>query len=234
MASLDEAFVNWSETDPGRTDERKRKKKRSTVLPPEAEVIEPDRPAHRRLPAAELLGGGPTENKEPRSVSVMLNALEGADYFPHPAPEKNDANVYKLEPDWTKIFNDNSVPDWIKERMPQRDAEAPLIPSPRLDGQSTLWQKVPESMRRTPGLDSAEKASTDKLDELQRKLDSMFQKLTDLEGSRGESNHIEIILFILGGLFLLLLLDLLVKQGTQASVYLARAGASSMLGGFRR
>jgi hypothetical protein len=166
------------------------------------------------------------------AFSEMLNAAETSNYFPHPSVDTSDETVYKLEPDWAKAFNDDSAPSWIKERMPQRSAETPLVPSPWLDGASTLWQKIPESMKNTPGLRDAEKAATGRMDDLQKKLDAMFQKLNDLESTRAESNHIEIILFVLGGIFLLLLLDILVKQGTHAAAYVGQADLSrSVLGG---
>jgi len=232
MCSLEEAFNTFSEPVP-RNSEQKKKKKRRALMPPEPQVIEPDRPAHKRLPPAELLGGAPTPNDEPNSESVMLNALEGGDYFPHPSSDVHSNEVYNLEPDWAKAFNDDSAPSWIKERMPSPNTMAPLIPSPWLDGSSTLWQKVPNSLASQPGLRAAQDAATDRLDELQKKLDSMFHKLNDIEVTRSESNHIEIILFILGGILLLLLIDLLVKQGTQASYYLAKAGGAAFINSMR-
>lgn len=233
MCSLQEAFQGgWAEMSETRSE--KKSKKRRAILPPEPAVIEPDRPAHRPLPPAELLGGGPTENTESTSISTMLNALEQKDYFPHPAVENNDKNLYKLEPDWTKAFTDESAPSWIKERITPRESEAPLIPSPWLDGASTLWQKVPSAMKNTPGLDAAQEAATARLDDLQKKLDNLFDKLNTLEVTRAESTHIEIILFILGGIFIIFILDLLVKQGTNVAAHMAAAGASTHLigGGF--
>jgi hypothetical protein len=99
-----------------------------------------------------------------------------------------------------------------------------------MDGAPTLWQKVPSAMAQTPGLDAAQNAATSQLDSLQKKLDQMFTKLDALEVTRAESNHVEIILFVLGGVFLLLLLDLLVKQGTQVAAYMASAGATAAVG----
>jgi len=218
MASLDEAYGTWDDMP---RNEAKKRKKRRIPLPPEPAVIEPDRPAHRPLPPGELLGVA--DNSETTSFSEMLNATESANYFPHPSVDMKDENVYRLEPDWAKAFNDDSAPSWIKERMPQRQTEAPLIPSPWLDGANTLWQKIPDLARKEKGLDAIEESSKGRLDELQKKLDEMFQKLNDMESERYESNHIEIILFILGGIFLLLLLDLLVKQGTQVAAYLGQA-----------
>lgn len=239
MCSIEEAYQTFSESRnddfadiPTQTalfgspeTERRRKKKRRGVLPPpEPQVIEPDRPAHRKLPVAELLGGPPTENKETTSFSEMLNALETDTYFPHPTVENQDKDLYTLQPEWATVFNDNSAPEWIKDRMPQRQSEVPLVPSPWLDGAPTLWQKVEKQNYKQADLEGAKEAADSRLDALQRKLDHMFEKLDTMEISRGESNHLEIILFILGGIFLILLLDLLVKQGTQATMMIAAAG----------
>lgn len=237
MCSLAEAYQTFSE-EPSRVHQedpdRRRKKKRKVLLPPpEAEVIEPDRPAHRRHSAAELLSGNPDANTTSTSISEMLNAAQSADYFPHPSSDVDDETVYNLEPDWAKSFQDDSAPEWIKERMPNRAAEQPLVPSPWIDGSATLWQKIPESMKRQPGLQAAAVASDARLDALQRKLDHMFEKMTSMDSSRAESNHIELILFVLGGLFLLLLIDLLVKQGTQASYLLAATMGAPLGGGGR-
>jgi hypothetical protein len=105
------------------------------------------------------------------------------------------------------------------------------VPSPWLDGASTLWQRISASESAQPGITHAADAAAGRIDDLQRKLDHMFQKIEDLETTRSESNHIEIILFILGGIFLVLLIDLLVKQGTQASMLIAAAGGAPIGGG---
>lgn len=215
---------------------------RPRLPPPEPEVIEPDRPAHRRLPPAELLGGGPTENNQSSSISEMLNAFDSESYFPHPHADTGDKNMYMLEPDWTKQFTGEDVPEWMKERMASRDAEVPLTPSPWLDGNSsTLWQRVPASKQGDPMLKEAAVAADSRLDDLQKKFDTMFQKLEDIDRTRAESNHIEIIMFVLGGVFLLFMLDMLVKQGTQATMLVAAAGgmmpvntATNFIGGFMR
>jgi Flp pilus assembly protein TadB len=96
-----------------------------------------------------------------------------------------------------------------------------------LDGSSTLWQKVDKRDYRQVDTEAAREADK-RLDAIQKKLDHMFDKLDTLETSRGESNHLEIILFVLGGIFLILLLDLLVKQGTQATMMIAAAGGSML------
>jgi hypothetical protein len=233
MCSLEEAFTTFSEI-PSRSGgaggEHKKRKKRAHLPPPEPTVIEPDRPAHRPLPPAEILGGGATEYTD-TPMSATLNALDTAPHFPHPAPETEDPNMYNLEPDWAKVFNDSSAPQWIKDRMPNRAAESPLIPAPWMDSAPTLWQRVPAALANEPGLAAAEEAAESRLESMQKRLESMFQKLEDLEQTRSESQHMEIILFVLGGIFLIFLIDLLVKQGTQASLLLAAAGGSHLIGG---
>lgn len=232
MCSLDEAFTTaFSEDQESRVQEKRnnKRRKRREVLPPEPAVIEPDRPAHRPLPPAELLGGKPETFTSSSSESAMLNALDVApsSYFPNPSSDINDENAYVLEPDWTKAFNNTSIPDWLNERMPQRDAESPLTPSPWLDGAATLWQSVPTTQKPQ----SVQQSSATRLDEMQQRLERMFAKMEELETTRSESNHIEIILFVLGGIFILLIVDLLVKQGTQASFMLAAAGGHAIHGG---
>jgi len=215
--------------------EKKKRKKRRAPMPPTEEVIEPDRPAHRRMSPGEVLTGQPEENEESTSNSEMLNAFESSEYFPSPSIDAGSKNPYMLEPDWATAFNDTSAPSWIKDRMPRKEAEAPLVPSPWMDGAPTLWKKVPEEQVRQVALEKIEQKENSKLDALQRKFDSMFKKLEDLESSRSESQHLEIILFVLGGIFIILLLDLLVKQGTQAMVMLGNVGATvggNHMGGF--
>jgi hypothetical protein len=231
MCSVEEAYsMFWQKPDEARSEstdgEKRRRKRRKAQLPPEPAVIEPDRPAHRPLPPAELLGGGVTEYTS-TPPSPMLNAMD-VNYFPHPSSDVEEDSVYKLEPDWATPFNDVSAPDWIKERMPKRDSETPLIPSPWMDGQPSLWQSVPDGLRTQFNLGSARTAAEERVDALDRRLNSMFAKLDDMEAGRIANNHMEILMFILGGFLLLLFLDLIVKQGTQATVLLAAAGGRSL------
>lgn len=234
MCSLEEAFSNFlNESDGGggslvagldempRADpERRKKKKRRALLPPEPAVIEPDRPAHRPPPPPQLLEGS-AESAE----SALLNAYDVSnDYFPHPSSDVDNSSVYNLEPDWAKVFNASSAPDWIKERMPSRNVESPLTPSPWIDGSPTLWQSVPDGLRTQFNLGGAKQTAESRLDDLQRRLDSMFDRLDGMETSRNQNTHLEILLFVLGGLFLLLVIDLLVKQGMQAAYMLATSG----------
>lgn len=225
MCSLEEAFQTMAGDDgynsipdiARNTDsEKRKKKKRKLLLPPEPVTLDPDRPAQRPMAPAEILGR-PTEQFETSPVFSKNDAIMDS-YFPHPNDDIHDENVYKLEPNWAKAFNDSSAPDWIKHRMPQRNADTPLQPMALLDGAPTLWQNVPDNFQKTQ-----DTTLTSRVNELQHKLDSMFDKLDSMESNRAQSNHLEIIMFVLGGLLLLLLLDLLVKQGTKAAILFANA-----------
>jgi hypothetical protein len=235
MCSVEEAYTMFWQDDGARsaegTDngERRRRKKKRPQLPPEPSVIEPDRPAHIVAPPGELLNGF-SDYSPPSS---MLNALDNNDYFPHPSSDVDSQTVYNLEPDWAKPFNEASAPDWIKERMPKRDAETPLIPSPWIDGQPSLWQAVPDGLRTQFNLGGARTSAEQRADDLERRLNSMFARLDDMEAGRLANNHMEILMFIMGGFVLILVLDLIVRQGTQATVLLAAAGGRAIFGGSR-
>jgi hypothetical protein len=203
---------------------------------------DPDRPANVALPPADFVGGG---IQQPSYSNILTATDAGADtsYFSHPSQDSQE-NPYMLEPDWTKQFDGPSVPPWIQERFAAKEAEIPLKPS-WVDGQPTLWQKIPAAYTPSPppapnspsydllysDLDSRFNGFESRMES---KLDQMFVKLNDLEKSKSESNHIEIILFIIGGLFLLLMLDMLVKQGMKATMMLAAAGGGHAVGGALR
>jgi hypothetical protein len=220
MCSLIEAYETFS--DPPIVAERKHKKRKRYVLPPPetfegatAAPVDPDRPANRWRGPGELLSGG----DESTSISQILNgATPSNSYFPHPTSDVDDETVYNLDPQWAKMFTETSAPSWIKDRMPDRQSEVPLIPSAWVDGQSTLWKNV------APGSDldvrGAQTLAEGRVEALQKKLDAMFARLDDMESQKRNGTNMELLMFIFGGFFLLLVLDLIVKQGTTASLAL--------------
>jgi hypothetical protein len=219
MCSLAEAYEPFS--DPPVVAEKKYKKRKRYALPPsevpdQVATVDPDRPANRLRPG-ELLQG----SDEP-SVSQILNAATPSQsYFPHPTPEVDDASVYNLDPQWAKMFTETTAPAWIKDRMPDRQSEVPLIPSAWVDGQSTLWKNVnPGSELDVRG---AQTLADSRVEALQKKLDAMFARLDDMESQKRNGTNLELLMFVFGGFFLLLVLDLLVKQGMTATIALANA-----------
>jgi hypothetical protein len=201
-----------------------RKQKRSNLPPPEPTVIEPDRPAHRAKEPAELLGGGQPRNDESTSLSSYLigAADPGEDYFPYPngsGSEPGFDKQFMLEPNWFEQFQD---------RMPSPRSETPQLPGASVDGYNTLYQRIPKPHSNTdyqrnmvakeslPGHPTTMPGASTNDPELRKRLDDLFNKMEQLDVSRAESNHSEIILFVMTGIFVLLMLDLLLKQGCRA------------------
>ena len=223
MCSLEDAYTPFS--DPPVVAERKHKKKKRYVLPPPEgasasfAASDPDRPGFRRSAPGELLEGFE------ESPSPMLNAQTPPtpSYFPTPSPDSKDPSVYNLDPQWAQMFTDSSAPSWMKDRMPDRASEVPLIPSAWVDGQSTLWENVnPGSVLNVKG---AQTLADRRVDALQKKLDTLFARLEDIDAQKSKGTHLELIMFVFGGFFMLLLLDLVVKQGMAATLALSNVNA---------
>lgn len=212
---------------------KSKKSKRSSLPPQEPSVVEPDRPAHRPKSDAELLGGGAPRNDFTTSLSSYLIGADdpNEDYFPYP----NSGNAgdfekqFMLEPNWY---------EQMQTRMPNPRAETPPLPGASVDGYSTLYKDVPVPKRRddekryivpeserhgNPQTMAATVVTSDPA--LHKRIDDLFQKIDNLELSRSESNHSEIILFVMTGIFILLMLDLLLKQGARAIGSIAMASS---------
>lgn len=232
MCSINEAFQSQFDNEStggfARVDEKRIKKRRKTIMPAEPAVIEPDRPANRSMDSAQLLTG----NSASSSESALLNAydVDNTGYFPHPTNDLKDDNIYKLDPDWASVFNNANTPDWIKDKIQHNSAKptrAVDTPSPWIDGKPTLWQNIQPTNISTNVTNNI----NTQIDDIQRRLDSMFSKLDELDESRSQSAHLEILMFILGGLFLLFILDVLVKQGARIAIMLGNqvAGGAGIL-----
>lgn len=226
----------------GRT--KPRKHKRSPLPPQEPSVVEPDRAAHNYKQPAELLGEKP-RNDTTTSISSYLIGVNdpGEDYFPYPnggGDEHGFDKSFMLEPNWSDQFID---------RIPGQRTETPPLPGASVDGYSTLYRNIPYAQSKND-----EKGTTLKSEEiheeikdqhnpttlmgaatinsdLQKRIDEIFNKIDQLEISRTESNHSEIILFVMTGIFVLLMLDLLLKQGCKALGTIASAAAVTPIHG---
>ena len=232
MCSLEEAFPlmedNMSDQ---KTAKKKNKTRRPFLPPPEVETIDPDRPGQKPINPERLIG---SKIQFDRSDSPLLSSTNfgsaGGDFANAPNPDYENPKEYMLEgSDWNKIFNDSSTPDWLKSRIPVRNTEHSNIIQPWFDGSPTLYEEIPKDWRsgERRDLQKYDDNQMSKLDELQMRIDNLFAKLEAREYARSEANHTEVILFVLGGIFLLLILDLIVKQGTNASLLIAAAGGGS-------
>lgn len=232
MCSLEEAFPLVEQSNVEYKNSKKKTKGRRALLPPpEVGLIDPDRPESRPLPPERLVGSKIEFNQ---SDSPLLSSNSfgsaGADFGIAPDPDYMNPKEYMLEgSDWSKIFNESSTPEWLRSRIPTKNTEHSNIIQPWFDGSPTLYESIPKNFRsgERRDLQKYDDNQSSKLDELQMRIDSLFARLEAKESARSEANHTEVILFVLGGLFLLLLLDLIVKQGTNASLMIAAAGGGS-------
>ena len=208
MCSLNEAYDVF--TDPPVVAKQKQKKRKRYLLPPP-----------ENFQSSDEAPGSSEEPAESMSVGSILNAGVSDSYFPHPTSDVLSNDVYNLDPKWAKMFTDTTAPAWIKDRMPDRQAEPPLIPSAWVDGQSTLWKNVnPGSVLDVKG---AQTLADSRVEALQKKLDAMFARLDDMDAQKRNGTNLELVMFVFGGFFLLIVLDLLVKQGTTATIALNNA-----------
>lgn len=226
----------------GRT--KPRRQKRSPLPPQEPSVIEPDRAARNYKQPAELLGQQPSNDTTTSISSYLIGVNDpGEDYFPYPngaGDEPGFDKSFMLEPNWTDQFID---------KVPSMRTETPPFPGASVDGYSTLYRRVPPPQSNSDesrglvsgssgsnldsGMSKADRSSsligaaaydgTALSSDLQQRIDEIFNKMDKLEISRSESNHSEIILFVMTGIFVLLMLDLLLKQGCKALSSIAAA-----------
>jgi hypothetical protein len=217
---------------------KSRRQKRSPLPPQEPSVIEPNRHPDNYKHTPELLGGEGPRNDTTTSISSYLIGVNdpGEDYFPYPNGGNDEPGFDKsfmLEPNWATQFLD---------KVPSQRAETPQFPGASVDGYSTLYRRVPppqSNYDENRGMVNPEYvntqhnpttllgASASMNPDLQKRIDDMFNKIDQLEISRSESNHSEIILFVMTGIFVLLMLDLLLKQGFRALGSIATAAAVS-------
>jgi len=220
-----------------------RKHKRSPLPPQEPSIIEPDRAARNYKQPEELLGEQP-KNDTSTSISSYLVGVNdpNEDYFPYPNGGNDEHGFDKsfmLEPNWTDQFID---------RVPSPKTETPPFPGASVDGYSTLYRNIPPPQSKSDekrGMVEPEQinsqhnpttimgAAASMTPELQKRIDDIFTKIDALEVARSESNHSEIILFVMTGIFVLLMLDLLLKQGCKALGNIVSASAvSTQHGGY--
>ncbi len=120
-----------------------------------------------------------------------------ADYVP-------DAKTYLLQPSLTSAFQ-KGMPSGEALPIPSvRDVWKPLTPS---GVQTAYFESLPRPGGEYP-------IQRDSYESLNRKIDRMMSRLDEMQrGNTTENSQKEILLFISSGVFVLFLMDLLVKKG---------------------
>lgn len=141
-----------------------------------------------------------------------------ADYEP-------DAKSYQLQPDFMKAFEEAGVAKaGSMDTLPNPSVNMfwkPITPS---GAQTAFFEQLPppggkyytppttrNPMRNRGGNGTGDDYSND---EIMKKLDALFARLDDMQNSSPEQVTSELLMFISSGIFVLFLMDLLVKKGS--------------------
>jgi hypothetical protein len=113
-----------------------------------------------------------------------------ADYIP-------DQQDYQLKPDFSKAFEGSGV------------AKAGSIGSSKLPkaASNMYWKPLSQSA-------FTESKSNDQMHEMMRKMDKIFARLDDMNYSNPEQMTSELLMFISSGVFMIFMVDLLVRKAS--------------------
>lgn len=138
------------------------------------------------------------------------------------SPKVNYENVignddsYRLFPDFKAAFDrvtgTSAATGKALAPVPSVGIEwKPLTPS---GARTAFFDELPPPggtyPRDTPSVVTAEESRT-----IQKKLDTLFARLDDLESRRGENTQTEILLFVMSGLFVIFGMDIISKQAAR-------------------
>jgi hypothetical protein len=130
-----------------------------------------------------------------------------ADYI----PEQND---YRLEPDFTSSFNNTGVSKaGGSQSLPNPSVNMfwkPLTPS---GSQTSFIQHLPPPGGQYYKQTNRLNGDTSN-DDIMKKIDRIFARLDDLNNTSPEQATSEMLMFISSGIFVLFMMDLLVRKGS--------------------
>jgi hypothetical protein len=236
FASLQDAFPQVETSK-----EKRRSKKKEGFQAYELPPTDPDRPAVKRMLEVPPVGkeaytDASTENQfldqssqfakksnvnnslpPPRSVLKLeklsdVPSFFGAEPFSNPSEDSmavfnnhNSANGYMLDADFTKSFDEPGF---------GKSAGTP-VPTPEL---RQRWKPMSVDRIDTSFTDTGKGSqfqglSTDDVQAMRNKIDMLMSRLEDLENrSEGANPQLEMLSFIMTGLFLMFVLDLTVRK----------------------
>lgn len=237
FASLQDAFPQVETSK-----EKRRSKKRPEFQAYEMPPTDPDRPAVKRMlevpPAGkEAFSDASTENQfldqssqfakkssvnnslpPPRSVLKLEQASEvpsffGAEPFSNPSEDSmavfnnhvDHPNGYMLDADFTKSFDEPGF---------GKSAGTPVLtPELRQRWKPMSADRVDTSFTDTGKDSQFHGLSTDDVNAMRSKIDMLMARLDDLENrAEGANPQLEMLSFIMTGLFLMFVLDLTVRK----------------------
>uniref|UniRef100_A0A6C0DJ64 Uncharacterized protein n=1 Tax=viral metagenome TaxID=1070528 RepID=A0A6C0DJ64_9ZZZZ len=235
FASLQDAFPQVENSK-----EKRRSKKKEGFQAYELPPTDPDRPAVKRMMeippvGREAFADANTENQfldqssqfakkssvnnslpPPRSVLKLEQASSmpsffGAEPFSNPSEDsmavfnRNPTNSYMLDADFTKSFDEPGF---------GKSSGAP-VPTPEL---RQRWKPLSVDRIDTSFTDTEKSSqfhglSTEDINAMKSKIDMLMARLDDLENrAEGANPQLEMLSFIMTGLFLMFVLDLTVRK----------------------
>jgi hypothetical protein len=234
FASLEDAFPELE-----KKEKRRKEKRKEGFQAYEIPATDPDRPAVKRmqevppisntkedefLDQSAIFAKKMTVNNSlppPRSTIKLQQASSvpeffGAEPFSNPSEDSlalyhgnvNNSNGYMLEADFTKSFDDTGF---------NKSTGTP-VPTPEL---RQRWKPMSADRIDTSFTSSSKNSqfdglSPDDIQAMRSKIDALMARLDDLENrAEGASPQLEMLSFIMTGLFLMFALDLTVRKVSQ-------------------
>jgi len=223
FASIEDAFPQIEQSKEKRRSRKQKEGFQAYELPP----TDADRPAVKRMLEIPPINTSPAEADEyldesskflkkttvnnslppPTSVNSLdkgsVPSFFGAEPFSNPSEDTvalfNSQNGYMLDADFTKTFEEKGF----------GKSAGSLAPTPELRHR---WKSL-SSERSSEHSDSFDGMSVDDIQTMRSKIDDLIARLDDMESrAEGANPQLEMLSFIMTGLFLMFVLDLTVKK----------------------
>ena len=174
------------------------------------EPFVPQEEQQPELPRRDMSQPTMTDSMAKGKKKKFFGADPDSDVFADYVPEQDN---YRLQPDFLTAFEHAGV---------ARAGSANQVPNPSVN---MFWKPLTPSGAQTsfvehlppPGgkfYNSREGKGDVSMDEVMRKMDKIFARLDDMNSSSPEQITSELMMFISSGVFVLFMMDLLVKKGS--------------------
>jgi hypothetical protein len=128
-----------------------------------------------------------------------------ADYIP-------DQKDYQLQPDFSSVFEQNGLEKAMGKALPMASASNYWKPLTQSGAQTSFVESLPP-----PGgkyYKQSYQQNEVSMQEVMKRMDMLFARLDDLNATTPEQMTSELLMFISSGIFVLFMMDLLVKKGS--------------------
>lgn len=127
-----------------------------------------------------------------------------ADYMP-------DQKDYQLQPDFSSAFEQDGLSKAMGKALPMASASNYWKPLTKSGAQTSFVESLPPPGGKYYKQNYQQNVS---MEEVMKRMDMLFAKLDDLNATTPEQMTSELLMFISSGIFILFMMDLLVKKGS--------------------